>query len=207
VIDDVPPFITHYHLPDRAPFLNLSDLAAADLAVVLDGLATASGSARRFGPRYMSLRRATEAKLRQLFIEAGGRPVRDSPHYFVLGESGWFRGLYPVANEVRLPLAELPSKITSFTYPDSMAAMRLGGEFGLDMTEQPYHDRVFRLEELDEVIDAYGLPKPDAPASYAHHQFRPFEHYIEFQVWSDEPVAARLGDPVVHRPQSISTDG
>ena len=87
----VPAFVTHYHHPDRAPFLNLSDLDDADLNKVLHALRgepEIETSQRRFGDRYMALRRATEERLRSWFIVRGGKPTRQRPHYFVLGESG-----------------------------------------------------------------------------------------------------------------------
>lgn len=104
-VTPLPDFITHYHSVDRRPFHNLSELAEAGLASVLLGLnitAESGVSERRFGPRYMSLRRATETLLRNRFIERGGEPRRSSPHYFVLGESLWFRGLYRDAIGVRV---------------------------------------------------------------------------------------------------------
>lgn len=89
-----PDFVTHYHRADRAPFLSLSDLTETEARAVTTDLAQAGGSERRFGPRYHQLRRDTERLLRERFIARGGQPQRRSPHYFVLGESGWFRGLY-----------------------------------------------------------------------------------------------------------------
>jgi hypothetical protein len=86
---DVPAFVTHYYVPGRPPFLSLSELSDAEASPVLDELAAASrrgGSSRRFGPRYLTLRRATERKLRRMFRERGGQPVREYPHYFVLRE-------------------------------------------------------------------------------------------------------------------------
>jgi hypothetical protein len=59
---------------------------------------------------------------------------------------------------VRIPLSGLPPERVSFTYPDSMAAMELGSNFGLDVFAAPYHNRVFRLDELDDVLDTFGLP-------------------------------------------------
>jgi hypothetical protein len=61
-----------------------------------------------------------------LFVEAGGRPEWRSPHYFILGESPWFRGLAVNMKNVRLPLMALPHDQTSVTYPDSFAAMEVG---------------------------------------------------------------------------------
>lgn len=187
----VPDFITHYHLPDRDPFMNLSELDEDQLPDVLADLAqiTAAGrSQRRFGPRYMRLRQATERLLRERFIERGGQPSRHSPHYFVLGESPWFRGLYRDAAEVRAPLAGLPSDQVSFTYPDSVTSMGLLADFGIELPVRPHHRTVYRIEELHDVVARYGLPDDHEPDSYDGHQFEDFEHYIEVQVWSDDLV-------------------
>jgi hypothetical protein len=87
-----------------------------------------------------------------------------------------------------LPIAGLPSIVTSFTYPDSFTATGLVADFGLPYEARPYHHRAFRIEELSEVIKRYGLP-PDEPAPvYQGYQNRIFEKYIEVQVWSDAPV-------------------
>ena len=181
-MDAVPDFVTHYYRHGRSPFLNLCDLDDDRLAVelgILNEDAEHEASARRFGPRYMAMRRATEAKLKELFTARGGRPERAHPHYFVLGDCPWFRGLYPEPRWYTVPISELPLDMTSFTYPDSMAAMSLGADYGLELFPQPYHDQVFLLAELDEVVSQYGLPRGEQPADYEGHQRRPFEHYIE----------------------------
>lgn len=127
--NEMPSFVTDYHLADKRPFLNLFDLAEPELAPVMQDLerrqATA-GLKRVFCPRYMHLRRLTEARLHQLCLEAGGMPERRVPHYFVLGSSQWYGGLAPVTREVVLPLADLPTKVISFTYPDSFTSMAFG---------------------------------------------------------------------------------
>lgn len=56
---------------------------------------------------------------------------------------------------------------------------------------RPYHEQVFLLYELDEVISKYGLPE-DIDGGYDGYVQRPFEQYIEVQLWSDEPVARWL---------------
>jgi hypothetical protein len=194
-VEAIPDFVTHYYRHGQAPFLNLSDLDEEQLALALGTLdaAAASGtSSRRFGRRYMALRRATEAKLRDLFVARGGRPERAHPHYFVLGQSPWFQGLYSEPREFTLPISALPPQATCFTYPDSIAAMSLGAEYGLELFPQPYHDQVFLLDELEEIVARYGLPRAEQPDSYEGHQHRPFEHYLEFQLWMDPPLPARL---------------
>ncbi|KQZ68582.1 hypothetical protein ASD66_14895 [Nocardioides sp. Root151] len=185
MVPTIPDYVTHYHLPDREPFLNLSELDEPALADVLTELAAVPGSERRFGPRYMALRRATEERLWARFVERGGRPERLSPHYFVLGESAWFRGLYADAREVRLRLEELPREQTSFTVPDSVTSMGLLADFGIEVTPRAHHGEVFLLDELESVAARHGLPDSPSPEDYAGHQHGDFEHYVEVQVWTD----------------------
>lgn len=166
LVGGVPVFVTHYHRAGRRSFLSLSDLDEEQLAAVLAELATPEQgalSSRRFGPRYMALRRATEARARDLFIAAGGRPQRSAPHYFILGASAWFAGLYRDVAEVCLPLAALPADVTSATYADSITAMGLGVPLGLPAPDPEHADRVYRLEELEDLIARYGLPHDAAP--------------------------------------------
>ena len=190
-----PDFATHYHLPDSPPFLNLSELSDDELPAVLQALdqrRQAGDHKRVFGSRYMDLRGRTEARLAELFRQAGGRPERNAPHYFVLGESAWFRGLAAGMQATTVPLSGLPTEVTSFTYPDSFTAMGMVADLGLPYEERPYHNRVFRLEQLFEVIKRYGLPADEEPAEYQGYQHRPFEKYIEVQLWSDKPLQQHL---------------
>ena len=190
---EVPEFATHYYVAGRRPFLNLSDLEPARLSVVmaeLDTLARAGESERRFGPRYMSLRTETEALLRRRFIERGGCPERQSPHYFVLGDSPWFRGLYRNPAEVGISLRDLPAEATSVTWPDSIASMGLLANYGLPTFHKPPYGQVFLLDELPDVVERYGLPSGAVPTSYDGHQRQEFDHFVEIQLWSDEPLRA-----------------
>jgi len=183
-----PLFVTHYYRGDRRPFQSLSEVVDGDTERVLAGLS--SGSRRRFGPRYMRLRRATEARARELFVAAGGQPSRAHPHYFVLGRSAWFAGLYDDPREVRLPLSQLPAEATSFTWTDSMTALGLGLDLGVPLPSESWKRGLHRLDQLDaeRALDAVA-PEPD---SYEGHQTRPVEHYVEVQLWSDQPVAEYL---------------
>ncbi|WP_395725980.1 hypothetical protein [Nakamurella sp.] len=189
-----PDFATHYHRADRAPFLNLSDLAPTQLTQVLAGLNSpdnAARSARRFGVRYIDLRRATEALARQLFVDRGGRPERTSPHYFVLGESDWFAGLYADAAHVRVPLAALPPDCTSWTWGDSISSLGLGTAFGLPAPD-PAHCNVFRIDELPAQVAIHGLPDRTDRTGYAGHEHTLINDYVEIQLWSDLPIRRYL---------------
>lgn len=136
----IPDFVSHYYLPGTRPFLNLSELSAEErpgVLLALDKRRVAGEHKRVFGSRYMDLRRRAEARLLELFEQAGGRPERTAPHYFVLGESAWYRGLAPGMQAAVLPLSELPSIVTSFTYPDSFTATGLVADFGLPLRVAP----------------------------------------------------------------------
>lgn len=189
----IPDFITHYHPAEDAPFQNLSDVQQEDLPTIIEHLhkRREAGSKRVFGKAYMDFRRDTEIQLRQLFIEAGGKPERSAPHYFVLGSSEWFAGLYPRTGSVRVSLSALSPQTTSFTYPDSVVAMRFGPKYGLPPDPiRPYHEQVFLIDQLDEMIGQYGLPDDGGSASdaYADYHKKEFEKYIEVQVWTDDPI-------------------
>jgi len=191
----VPDFVTHYYLPDRQPFLNLGDLDEERLTVVLHELAELRQSGqqhRPFGPRYMALRRLTEQRLHRLFVAAGGRPERRSPHYFVLGESRWYERLAPVMKAVRVPLSALPADRTSFTYPDSFTSMGCGQDFGLKQTPKPYHGRVFLRHELDALVGDHGVPDPPSDATEGTWREWPEDVYIEVQLWADTPIRQHL---------------
>lgn len=187
----IPEFVTHYHLADKAPFRNLSSLDGPELEYVLAELQErrSAGLKRVFGPKYMALRRLTEHRLRELFVQAGGKPELQAPHYFCLGESAWFRGVAPGMQGVTVPLSALPDDVTSFTYPDSVVSMGFGPQFGLPDVPRPYHGRAFRITDLPDVVRTYGLPGDAAGMDYEDYWRRPFEAFIEVQVWSDAPLA------------------
>ena len=173
----------------RPPFLNLSDLGEDELASVIADLGrehVEGRSQRTFERRYMDLRRQTEARLRELFTGRGGKMQRSSPHYLVLGTSGWFQALSPTMRSVAIDLADLPAASTSITYPDSVVAMRCGVDFGLPDIEKPYHDQVYLLGELPDLIARYGLPDDQADEDYSGYEFREFEKFVEIQVWNDD---------------------
>lgn len=134
------------------------------------------------------MREATENRLRELFVASGGLPERQHPHYFVLGTSRWFAGLSPRMESITLPISALPSSGTSVTYPDSMTALGAVADFGLPYIPQAHHGQVFRLEAIPDLVDTYGMPQDVADEDYATYTDRPFEHFIEVQLWTDEPI-------------------
>lgn len=189
----VPTFVTHYYPAEDPPFRNLSEVPEQDRAKVIAMLVERHRHRpnfhRLFGEKYIPLRLATEEKLRKLFCAAGGRPERQAPHYFVLGSSKWFEGLYPLTEKVVLPITDLDPATTSITLPDSFTAMRLGKDYGVPLDPvKPYHNRLYLLSELPSLVAKHGIPLDKATADYSNYVQEPFEKYIEVQVWSDTPV-------------------
>lgn len=197
-------YVTHYYMPSRRPFENLSDLdddEAMRVMADLDLERLAGDHHRRFGPLYLIMRRETERRLREAFLAVGGVPERRAPHYFVLGESPWFRGLATGMRARRIPLSELSEETASITYGDSFEAMRVGPEFGFgDNSEpRPYHAKVYRLSELESLMDRFGLPGGDQDEDYLGYEHRSVEKFIEVQVWSDHEVGAQRHGTSVDR--------
>lgn len=183
-------FVTHYYRADRPPFQSLSDVDDSDVETVLASLA--DGSRRQFGPRYLALRRATEDRARELFVAGGGSPERRHPHYFVLGESRWFAGLYDQPREIRIPLDQLPQASTSFTWVDSIAALGVGKALGIPQPSEDWKQQVCSIDQLD--VDATeAVASSVEPTDYEGHQWRLVDQYVEVQLWSDEPIRRYVG--------------
>jgi len=187
----VPDFATHYYLPSRRPFLNLSELPEAEVMAVMAALNEMRRDGvqhRPFGRRYIAWRRLTEARLREQFVAAGGSPERTAPHYFCLGTSPWFEGLAEGMLSVSVPIAELPMEQTSFTLVDSFSAMGLGPQFGFPAAYKPHETRVYPLSRLDEVIARFGLPGTAGSTDYATFAQGLVDTFVEVQLWADGPV-------------------
>jgi hypothetical protein len=191
----LPDFATHYYRTSRGPFRNLSDLRGDELRAVVIQLVAERDEGlheRSFGPTYVRMRMIGEERLRQYFADLGGRPERSAPHYFVLGESPWFRGLATDMAEIRIPLSMLPDDQTTVTWSDSFAATKIGPEFGLPHTPAPHHGKVFRLSDIETLFAAYGMPAVDEGLDYRTYLERGPDRFVEVQLWSDEPVRQYL---------------
>jgi hypothetical protein len=177
----IPEFATHYHLPDREPFLSLSDLDGdiehPVFVEMLNKHREDTGYRRIYGKKYLEMRMEAENKLRRLFEHRGGKPNRHYPLYFILGESQWFGGLNEDHEKISVPLSEFPNRSTSVTYPDSYIAM--------SREDKPYFEKVYFLDELEEFVSSYGLPEDEEPELYERYWVGDFEKYIEIQVWDD----------------------
>jgi hypothetical protein len=180
--------LTHYYLPDRKPFLNLSALEEDELKKVLIDLRekTRTGDSKRvFMDWYVEDRRKSEARIREAFIAKGGNPEKKYPHYFVVGTSSIQKSLSKNTLEVTIRLNDIPSRFICFTYPDSMASFDLENDAEHQM---PYHGKIFTRDEIAEVIREYGMPADEIGYTSRYG----YPKYIEAQLWSDKPIQKYL---------------
>jgi hypothetical protein len=177
-----PDFLSHYYEAACGPFLNLSDLPPAEAETILgqirqEGVIFASKRASD----YLQIRRGLEEQVRRLFIDKGGQPRRQRPHYLILGASPWLKAWYVEGRELRLPLSQFDPDTVCFTYGDTFPAMRF-------QDSRPYRGQVYTLAELPDLIRQYGLPQDWNPDG----KLGP-DRYIEAQVWADEAIQPFLG--------------
>lgn len=116
---EIPDFITHYFRSE--PFLSMSEVLPEKLPTILKELneTNAWGISRFSDPEYLKRRVKVERKIRQEFIEKGGKPVNEHPIYFFLGKNAQFEKNERNKSHL-IQLQDLPNDSVSFTYGDSM---------------------------------------------------------------------------------------
>lgn len=188
-----PSYLTHYFVRGMEPFRTISELDESQWEVLCNQLSqlreTDSTYNRRFSQRYRAIRLDAEHELRSRFQAAGGKIERRSPIYFCLGSSTWWEGFCD-HEQIRIGLDQIDPTTVSFTYPDSLTSLGFLRQFGLLHDEKPYHGKVFRLDQIDEVIRKYGFPDGRSDSEYREYHKEDLETYIEAQLWSDAPIEA-----------------
>ena len=183
-----PNYLTHYYT--EFPFRSIMDLPPGEQVRLVRRIRALGNNRRRLTvPNYYIQRRRYEAIMREQFIAKGGQPVRQHPHYLVLGESElWSK---PKTKSIRIPLTAIPATLISFTYTDSWYAYVDRELSGGEIPRKPQYDQVFRAEELDAVFAEYGWPGDRWKKSRTHPQFN-HDYYVEAQVWADEPLEPHI---------------
>lgn len=177
----VPDFLSHYYEAANGPFRSLTRLAPGEDERLLDQIRRVGGVfAGRRAPDYLAVRRGLEARVRALFVAAGGRPILQHPHYLILGVCPWVKSWYAEGRELRIPLAAFDPATLSFTYGDTFPAMRY-------QDGKPTRGRVYRLHQLRDLIAEFGLPQEVNPQGHLGP-----DRYIEAQVWDEAPLAPYL---------------
>ena len=180
-LNTIPDFLSHYYEFSIGPFINLSDLHPQQAEIQLTQIRQRGETfASQRSPDYLTIRRELESRVRKLFIQKGGQPLRPRPHYMILGSCPWGLSWYADGCELCIELDEFSPDIISFTYGDSFPAMRY-------QDNKPYRGKVFLLEELPELVLQFGLPQ----VWNANGDHGP-DRYIEAQIWDDAPLKKYL---------------
>lgn len=172
-------YFYHYYERRTGPFMNLSDLPLDEAQQVLNCIKrdkTVMASQRYDG--YLERRCELEQIARRIFCEKGGKPLRSTPHYMVVGACDWLQSWYNEGDFLVIHQSAFSPEIVSFTYGD------LFPTFSSRVTDRKeYRSQVYTWQEILTLIEKYGLPQDWNP----NGQYGP-ERYIEVQVWDDEPL-------------------
>ena len=168
------------------PYLTLSDLPDEEAQSIQDVLKESDNvyTKRDYDGKYMYYRRIVEDNVRLAFINKGGKPVRKTPLYFVLGESHETNSIaymewYKCPDYIEIPMNKINAATVSFTYGDSFIE-----NHPEHRDQSKYCETVLTYEEILRVIQDSGWPqdsvKDDSPFWVPR--------YIEAQVWCNETM-------------------
>ena len=172
-------YLYHYYEKQIGPFKNLSDLTLEEAQAVLGKIKAENQvmAAHRF-PGYLERRAELEQIASTMFIAKGGKPVRQVPHYMVVGECAWLQTWYQNGCFVKIPVRAFKPETISFSYGD------LFPTFSPRVNDQKeYRRQIYTLSEIVGIIEKYGFPQD----WNIDGKFGP-ERYIEVQVWDDKPL-------------------
>ena len=172
-------YLYHYFEKSKGPLLSLSALPIEEAVGIQNRIVSENKTfAAQRNERYLPRRKELERLVYTLFVEKGGKPEKETPHYFVIGECPWLATWYEQADYIRIPINEFNLQTVSFTYGDTFPTFSPNVTDGME-----YRNTVYTYDEIMKIIEKYGLPqdKWDKPI-FAQ------PCYVEAQVWSDEPA-------------------
>jgi len=179
----IPKYLYHYYESDNGPFRNITEFGF-EKATNIQRKISAGRNSKRL-PRYIKLRFTLETRLKEQFILKGGKPTRDDPFYFALGECEWLESWYINPGVIKIPLSDFEPEHIGFTYPDSMISFQLHDDPKLAVYQKECNGQVFLLHEIDELINEYGLP---SEVKWQSEEKMKYDRYVEVQVWDDSVI-------------------
>ncbi|OJJ15906.1 hypothetical protein BKI52_36930 [marine bacterium AO1-C] len=179
----IPEFITHYHLPDKQPFLNLSDLSDEEKRPVLEDLEKRrlEGKMKRYFPDwYFPQRKEAESNLFQACLAKGIEPTRKAPHYFTLGRSqGIEMGYNNDFKTVQLSIKSLRQEVL-FSIGDTLWTFSKSYTDQVKWKNEWYHGQLYTYDETKDILSQIGLDVEDAESLKKYKV-----PCVEALVWSD----------------------
>lgn len=180
----VPEVITHYYLPDKSPFLNLSDLSEEARRPILEDLEKrrVAGEMKRYFPDwYFAQRKEAESNLLEACIAKGRTPKRTAPHYFTLGRSqGIEMGYNNNFKMIQLPVALLQKELL-FSIGDTLWTFSKSYTEQVTWENEWYHGQLYTYDEAKAVLIELGLDIENAESLKKHRV-----PCVEALIWSDE---------------------
>lgn len=184
----IPDYLTHYYEQGNIRLKNICNYDNDEAQAVLTNLSE-SGQRTWLHPGYLEERREIESWLYNDFVNKGKKPYLRHPIYFVLGEhddlfqkGGFFSSTNPI--KLKIPLSLFDSEQISFTYPDSMPSFNIPRVERGKPYLKPFHGQVFTKDEINEVVQTYGLPGDRWKVEEAWR----YERFIEAQIWDVRPI-------------------
>lgn len=183
----VPDYLVHYHYKDKPPFLNLSDLPEAGRGEVISALNRRheKGEIRRHFPDwYMPQRLEAEKNLREHFLAKGGKPQRQSPHYFTLGFSPLFERMYEgSAERVIRKVQDFGEDALCFCLNDSLWTMASSHDPAQQFRNRWFEGTVYSYAETVSILTALGLDVENQ-TSLSENKIS----FVEGLVWQDDRI-------------------
>ncbi len=179
--------IYHYYYPKAGPLKSITEVPESDVDNVLKSISETTPihhSRLTLFKDYLPHRKETELLMKKQFIERGGKPTRDFPFYFILGNSPDYSIGNPECEALVVDSSKIDTDILSFTFCDSMIAYPFQpffDESGYNFNYLPkdFHGQTYHFNELGAVLNKHGHPNDKHNSDY------PFPGFIEVQVWGD----------------------
>lgn len=174
--------IGHWYLKDLGgPFHNFLNNSPEQRKEV-GGILKEKYGRGYFHEKYLSGREEVEMRLHQLFLARGGRPEIKHPIYCFLG-SHPTELIYEHREDYEFKffkISDIPCELITFTYPGSITSMQIADRKEAAEFRSPYHGKLFLKEEINNVIDQYGMPGVD----FVPTGRRQYDVLVEAQIWS-----------------------
>lgn len=173
-------YLYHYFERKIGPFVSLSNLTIEEAQQIQNRLKVENKTfAAQRNEKYLARRQHLEQLVRSMFLEKGGKPIRKTPYYMVIGECPWLATWFEDSDFIKIPITKFDLHTVSFTYGDTFPT------FSPHVTDNlEYRQKVYMYSEVLKIIEKYGMPQ-DAWNEPVYAQ----PCYVEAQVWSDEPIS------------------
>jgi hypothetical protein len=170
----------HYYERSRGPFLTISDLPYNEACGILQQI-------RKIDPRlvnpdihwFLKRRKELEQKARDLFIQKGGKPVRQNPLYMTVEKADIMNIWYIETECLSIDMSEFDPDTISFTFGDMFPIFDPSCDKG-----EEYRNRVYTYDEINDLIIKYGYPQQihHPPGTVCNRILK----YAEAHIWSDD---------------------